>query len=86
MLFSETHSGKLWVRINDAGDGFVVYVTGLARDDFDAGNSFILGFVREHRPGDHITDGINTIHIRPEMFVNFDTPLLVKCDSDLFCA
>ena len=61
-------------------------MAGFAGDDFDAGHSFVFSFVRQHRPGDHIANGVNPLDICAEMFVHFDALFLIKLDMDFFCA
>src|SRR5207245_10822476 len=46
LIFGETDAGEFGICVNDTGNGFVVYVTGLARDDLYAGNRFVLCFLR----------------------------------------
>ena len=85
MIFGETDAGEFGICVNDTGNGFVVYVTGLARDDLYAGHPFVLGFVRQHWPGNHIPDRVNAFDVGPEMFVHFDALLFVQLDTHFFC-
>src|SRR5213076_2594901 len=64
--------------VDDTGNSFVVYVAGFAGDDFYAGDSFVLGFVRQHRPSYYIADRVNPFHVRAKMFVHFDPLLFVE--------
>ena len=86
LLFSQPDTGEFGVGVNDSGNRVIVYVAIFARDPFDARDPFILGLVREHWPGDHVADGVNAFHIRPEIFVHLDSFLFIKFDSDFFCA
>ncbi len=78
LVFGKTYTGQLWICVNDTGDGLVVHMAGLARDDFHAGDAFVFGFMCQHRPRDHVADGINAFDICAEMFVHFDALLFVK--------
>ena len=86
LIFGETDAGQLWICVNDTGNRVVVHVTGFARDDFHARDPFVFGFVRQHRTGNHIADGINAFDVRAEMFVHFDALLFVELDTDFFRA
>ena len=58
-------------------------MAGFARDQFDAGDAFLLGFVREHRAGDHIADRVEAGDIGAKSFVDFDPASIVERDADL---
>ena len=64
------------------GNDIVVHVPGFARDQFDAGNAFFLGFVREHRARDDVADRVNAGDIGAEHFIHFDPAALVERDAD----
>src|ERR1700757_5518116 len=67
LIFRETDTGEFGIGVDDTGNGFVVHVASLTRDDFDRGDPFVLGFVRKHRTGDDIADGVNPFDICVEM-------------------
>ena len=56
-------------------------MTRLARDDLGDRDAFVLGLVREHRPGDHVADREDARHVRLEMRVDDDAPLVVERDA-----
>ena len=56
LLLGLTHPGHFRVGVDHAGDDAVVHVTGLARNQLDAGHALVLGLVRQHRPIGHVTD------------------------------
>src|SRR5262245_53299982 len=78
LTFSETSPRQLRIGVNDTGNGFVVHVAGSPRNDFHASDSFVFGFVGQHRSRDDITDGINAFHIRAVMFVHFNAFLFIQ--------
>jgi len=86
LIFSETDARELRICVNDPCNGFVVYVAGFARNDFCSCNPFILGFVRQHRSGDHVADGVNAFHVCAEMFVHFNSLFFIEFDADFFGA
>ena len=86
MILSETNTGQLRIRVDDPCNGVVVYVAGLARDDFYAGDSFIFSLMRQHRICDHVADRINAFDVCAKMFVHFDPLLFIELDTDFFCA
>ena len=86
MIFGETDAGELGICVNNTSNRVVIYVAGLAGDDFYAGHSFVFGFVRQHWPGDYIADGINAFHICAEMFLHFDALLFIELHAHFFCA
>ena len=42
--------------------------------------------MRQHRPRNHIADGVNAFDVRAEMFVYFNALLFVKLDADFLGA
>jgi hypothetical protein len=50
----------------------------LPRQHLGQDNAFVLGLVREHRPGDDIADGVNTLDVRFKKFVGFDAFALIQ--------
>ena len=81
-IFREADTGQFRVGVNDAGDDVVVHVPGFARDQFDAGDAFLLGFVRQHRTGDDVADRVNAGDVGPKHLVHFDPATLVERDAD----
>src|SRR6266446_2912807 len=82
LVFGETDAGKLGIRVDDASDRLVVYVACFACNDFDGGHSFIFRLVREHRPSDHIPNGVNAFHVCSEMLVYFNALLFIELDTN----
>src|SRR5919197_1296226 len=81
LIFREPNTRQFGIRVYDTGDGLVVHVAGLARNDFHASDSFVFSFVGQHGPSDHIADGINTFDVGAEMFVHFDASLFIQLDA-----
>src|SRR6266446_4277744 len=81
LIFRETNARQLGIGVDDTGNGFVVHMAGFARDDFHASDSFVFGFVGQHRPGNHIAYGINTFDIRAEILVYFDSFFFIQRDT-----
>src|SRR6266436_5990286 len=52
----------------------------------DSSDSFVLGFVRQHRPSYYIADRVNPFHVRAKMFVHFDPLLFVELHANFFRA
>jgi hypothetical protein len=67
-----TDGGDLGPCINHAGNDRVVHMPGLSGEAFGQGNPFVLGFVRQHRAGDGVADGVDAGHVGREMRVGFD--------------
>ena len=44
-------------------------------------DAFVLALVRQHRPADHIADGVDALHIGLEMIVDHDAAALVERDA-----
>src|SRR5437762_4488791 len=72
LVFSETNASQLGICVDDARNGLIVHMPGLACDDFNAGDPFVFGLMCQHRPCDDIADSINAFDIRAEMLVHFD--------------
>src|SRR5207247_1682524 len=82
LIFGQTYAGQLRIRIDDSRDSVVIDVTGFARDDFDARDSFVFGLVRKHRARDHIANRVDAFDIRPKVLVDLDALLVVELDAD----
>ena len=74
LVLSLTDIGNLGGGIDDAWDDIVIHMSGLAGDHFDGGHAFVFGFVRQHRAGDTIANGINPFDIGLPMRIGFDLP------------
>ena len=59
-------------------------MAGLAGDDFGDRDALVLGLVRQHRPGDHVADGIDAGDVGREMRVDDDAAAIVLLDADGF--
>ena len=59
-------------------------MAGLAGDDLGDRDAFVLGLVRQHRPGDHVADGVDAGHVGREMRVDDDAAALSLVDAGLF--
>src|SRR5438874_121972 len=51
---------------------------------FDAGHTFLLGFVRQHWAGNNVADGINSRSARREVFADRYLPFCGQLDPDFF--
>ncbi len=58
-------------------------MAGVAGDDFSGGDAFVLGLVRQHRPGDHVADGIDACHVGLVMPIGDDATAVVLRDAGL---
>ena len=85
-VFRDADAGQFRIRVNDAGDDIVVHVPGFARDQFDAGDAFLLGFVRQHRARDDVADRVNAGDVGAEHLIHFDPAAVVERDPYLVCA
>ena len=80
-IFRDADAGQFRIRVDDAGDDIVVHVAGFARDQFDAGDAFLLGFVRQHRARDDVADRVNAGDVGAEHLIHFDPAALVERDA-----
>ena len=80
-LLRQPDGGDLGRGVDHAGDRIVVHVRGLPRDDLGGGDPFFLGLVREHRPGDHVADGVDAWRAGLEALVDLDAALPVQRDA-----
>src|SRR6266545_3614125 len=85
LIFGKTYASQLGICVNDTSNGLVVHMAGLAREDFDAGDPFVFGFMCQHRPRDYIANGINALDVGAEMFVHFDALFFIKLYTGFFC-
>ena len=73
--------GDFGAGVNDVRDHVVVHVPGLTGNDLGSGDAFIFGFVREHRPGDHIANGVDAFYRCREMRIDLHTAAIVEGDT-----
>ncbi len=76
--------GYFWVGINNSRDGSIIDVAGLACDDLRADYAFVFGLMSQHSAADDITDSINALDIRLEIFVYGDKTMAVDVNANLF--
>ena len=84
LFLSQTNASQFRIRVNDSGYRIIINMTIFARDALDTGNSFVLGFVRQHWSRDHIANRVNAVDVRLKMFVDLNPPLFVKLNADFF--
>ena len=58
--------------VDHAGDHIVVHMARLAGEDFGHGHALILGLVGQHRAGNGIADGVETLDIGGKMGIGLD--------------
>ena len=63
--------------IDHARDHVVIHVPRLARQDLGESDPFILRLMREHRPFDHVADGVDAGHAGRVMRIDDDAPAIV---------
>ena len=63
LLLGLADRGDLRAGVDHVRDDVVVHVAGLAGEDFGDRDALVLGLVRQHRPGDHVADGVDAGHI-----------------------
>eukprot|EP00760_Papus_ankaliazontas_P007791 PhM_4_TR13531/c0_g1_i1/m.76495 len=79
LLLGLANPRDLGVRVNDAGDGVVVHVAGLARQDLGDGDALVLSLVGEHGALVHnVTDGVHTRGAGLEVVVDLNEAALVQ--------
>src|SRR5262245_1662306 len=69
--------------VDDVGNHLVIDVTGKAAEDFRHRDAFVLGLVRQHRPGDHVADRIDAGHVGGISGIDDHAPAIVQPYSDL---
>ena len=55
----------------------------LAGNDLGHRHALVLGLVRQHRPGDHVADGIDPSDIGPQMPVGLDAAAIIQLNTRL---
>ena len=68
--------------IDHARDHVVIHVTRLPGQDLGDGDAFVLGLMRQHRPGNDIADGVDAGHVRRIMRIDLDAPAIVGLHAD----
>jgi hypothetical protein len=58
--------------VNDARDDVIVHMAMLTGDDLGYRDAFVLGLVRQHRPGDDIANGVDAWHIGAVLVISLD--------------
>ena len=61
LLFGFANGGNFRIRVNHTCDRIVIDVTASRHKIFRKGDPFFLGFVGQHRPNDHIADGVDIV-------------------------
>ena len=56
-------------------------MTGLAGQNLGDRDALVLGLVGEHRPGDHVADGVDAVDIGAVVRIDLDAPALVGDDA-----
>ncbi len=85
-VFRDADTGQFRIRVDDSGDDVVIHVAGFAGDHLDAGDAFLLGFVREHRTSDDVADRVNAFDVGAEMLIDLDPFPVVQLDADFLRA
>ena len=65
-LFRLADARQLRRRVDDIGNDAVVHVPGLPGEDLGDRDALVLGLVRQHRPVDHVADGVDARHVRSD--------------------
>ena len=68
--------GNFGRRIDNSRNQPVIDMTGMTGHHLDSGNTILLGLVGEHRPIDHIADGIDVLNRCLEPGINLDPAAL----------
>ncbi len=82
VLLGLADGGDLREGVDHVGDHVVVHVAGLAGEDLGHRHALVLGLVRQHRPGDHVADGVDAGHIGLEVRVDDDALPVVERHAD----
>ena len=75
--------GDFRIGVDHVGDGVVVHVPGLPDQDFGDRDAFVLGLVRQHRPGDDVADRPDAGDIGGIMLVHHDAAARVERNTKL---
>mmetsp|Transcript_18098 Transcript_18098/g.33046 ORF Transcript_18098/g.33046 Transcript_18098/m.33046 type:complete len:347 (-) Transcript_18098:429-1469(-) len=82
LILTEADHSDFGVGVADGRDGGVVHVTHLAGDVLDACDSILLGLVGKHRTMDNVSDGVDTLDIGLEVFVDLNASALINADAN----
>jgi hypothetical protein len=83
VLLGLSNGGDFRVGVDDPWDGLVVDVPPEACDVLDGRDAFLLRFVRQHGPCDHVADGEDAPDVRLKVLVDDDAAELVHRDAHL---
>ena len=81
LLFRPAHRRDFWVGVDDFWDCVVVHMATEPGHVFDGGDALFLGFVRQHRTWDDITDGPYAVDRGRVAVIDRDEPALVELDG-----
>ena len=76
LFFRLADVGDLGVGVDHARDHVVVHVARLPGDDLGHGDAFVLGLVGQHRPLDHVADGVEALDVGGIVAVDRDLAAL----------
>ena len=65
-----------WRRIDNSRNKIVIDMTSMTGHHFDGGDAVLLGLVGQHRPVNHIADGVDILDRRLEPGINLDPATL----------
>ena len=60
LLLGLADRGDFRAGVNDTGNDVVVHMARLAGNDLGHRDALVFSLVRQHRPGNHIADGVNS--------------------------
>mmetsp|Transcript_27295 Transcript_27295/g.73769 ORF Transcript_27295/g.73769 Transcript_27295/m.73769 type:complete len:270 (-) Transcript_27295:832-1641(-) len=86
VLLSHAQASHLRVGVADAGHRVIVDVAFLACQDFCSSHTVLLSLMREHRPWDAISDGVDGGHSGAEVAVHLDLVALRHLHAQLLQA
>src|SRR6185437_1838435 len=83
LFLRRSDAGHFRPSVNHARHRVVIDVRLHTFETLDAGNAVFLGLVRQHRPGDEIADGVDTLDVRLEVFIHREAAgALVGMETD----
>src|SRR5262249_35551572 len=83
LLLGLADPADLRLGVDDRGHLVPVDVALLAGDGLNTGDAILAGLVRQHRPVDHVADGVDAGHAGLEMTIDGDTAAVGQLDADL---
>src|SRR5215208_197860 len=75
--------GDLREGVDDVGNDVVIDVTGVTADDLSHRDAFVLGLMRQHRPGDHVADRVDARHVAGKLRIDDHAAAIVQADADV---